>query len=317
MTILVPYDPDFHSLEKSHQDFHQNIFYSKRRALISNLQKIQGIPRIAKSLNPDETYKFVFPEGRFLQKGKDGLYEGVLRGRGGRIANHAKFKKIPPNINKIAVDVGSQIILIYIATQLDSIQRKIDDLFIEFHNDRIAEIKAGIIQYELAFSITPASKRSNEIQHAIQILHPALHKTLPELQKRIADLPDPNDSSIWDNLFKTKTSIATEKMELAEECFYSCIKGIKALAECYASLGSHKTAAKALYYYFKKLSDCKIESAAKKARLVEYKGKQLPERMWNEFLEKKPRMLESIGNLGSNPDIIEVEFKPKEFMEGT
>lgn len=198
-TALIPYKLDYGGLEKSHAVFHMEQFELSRRSLLAELRCLSGLPEVARSLNPDTLYKVVFPEGKMLQKGKDGLFRGVFYGDQG-IDQHAKFAEVRPSLMDIAKTVGSQVLLISIAMQLNRIEKMVENLSIEIHRDRIAEIFSGVDQFEKAMLFQDAPHRVNAILNAVQTLHTGLRKTIAELGSRIAEAPDPENSEKGDAL---------------------------------------------------------------------------------------------------------------------
>lgn len=320
-TVHVPYKPDFCSLQKDHADFHMENFEKNRRSLLSELRCLSGFTEIASSLNQDTLYKVVLPEGKILQIGKDGLGRGVFYDKNG-IAQHAKFTEVRQGLISAAETVGSQVLLINIAMQLSRIEKMVENLSIEMHHDRIAEVLAGVDQFEKAILFHDHINQRQAISNAVQTLHTGLRKTIAELRHRIAEAPDTNDSIMYHlTHLKSKTQKAAEIMGLAQESFRVTLVGIKTLAECYATLGEHKAASKVVLDYFDMVVGCDIKKAAEKARLVRFSGNIAPQEPWEAFLRIQPNMKESlallpISGFNKQPETVEIEFMPSDLKGG-
>ncbi len=319
-SVLVPHKPTYDDLAKTHADFHTRRFEQSRRSLLSELRCVTGIPELARSLKPDELYRLVLPEGRVLQKGKDGLFSGVLYGKRGRIEGHAKFTQIRPSLMKAATAVGGQVLLISIAMQLNRIEKALEDLSAELHRDRLAEILAGVDQFEKAMLFQDQTHRANAICDAVPTLHVGLQKTILELGSLIAKAPDPT-SKLLDHVvpWSDKTKTAAKTMQIAEESFRASLLGIRTLAECYAEMGEAGAAAKTLSDYLEKVFSCDISAAAAKSRLVKFVGPVAPQEPWETFLKCYPAIKEDLESfrptnaLGSRSPI-EIEFMPHELQ---
>lgn len=315
--MLIPVTPDFGELDKTHFDFHKAQYQQNRQSILSEIRCITGIPEIIRSFKHDTLYKLVLPEGKILQQSKDGLFRGVFYGDKG-IDTHAKFIEVPPSLVDVVKTVGSQVLLISIAMQLDRIEKAIEKISQEMHRDRIAEVHSGIDQFEKALLLQDPIIRNNAIQHAAQTLHTGLQKIIFELKSRIAEAPSPDNSILyhlapWHN----KTKDASKIMNLAQESFYAILMGIKTLAECYSALGETKAANKILSDYFDKVMACNIEAAAEKARLIEFSNEVPPQAPWEMFLNMYPTAKKDLASfydndIGKDLISIEIEFKGQE-----
>jgi hypothetical protein len=318
-TTIVPYNPDYRGLPEPHAKFHIEQLRRGRQSLISELRCMSGLPDVVRSLNPDTLYRLVIPNGELLQQGKDGLFRGVFyEGRG--IDQHARFAEVRPNLMEAAKTIGSQVLLVSIAMQLNHIEKMIENLSIEMHQDRISEVLAGVDQFEKAMLIKDPTHRNHVIYNAVQTLEIGLHKTISDLRSRIAEAPSPKNKIIdhlapWSN----KLAKATRIMGLALESFYVAMKGIKTLAEAYATLGEREAARKTLGDFFDKINHCNIKSAAEKARLVEPSGPVLPQKPWEDFIEVYPTAKDDLHTLhqtgvGSRDYGVEIEFMSHELQ---
>ncbi|MEO8328276.1 MAG: hypothetical protein ABI618_20720, partial [Nitrospirota bacterium] len=272
---LVPYKPNYRDLPKTHADFHLEQYKRNRQALLLELRCISGFPKFIRSLKPDTLYRVVVPNGKLLQKGKDGLFSGVQYGKSG-IKQHARFAEVNLSFMEMAKTIGSQFLLISIAMQLNRIENMVENISKEMHQDRISEVQSGVNQFEYALLCQDDSNRNHAIQHAIQTLHTGLHKTITELKNRIAEAPNPENRIIdhiapWNN----KAQKATRIMGLAQESLYATLIGIKTLAEAYSALREPNIASKVLCDYLDKVHQCNVEAAVQKARLVECSGSTL------------------------------------------
>ncbi len=285
------------------------------------LRELRGIPEIiqaAKELNADEVYKIVsFPDGGQLYKDAAGNFKGVFY-KDGKILEHTKFQAVRPSLVKAATAVGSQILLVSIAMQLNRIEGSIAKLFSELHNDRIAEINAGISSYEQALSTSLENTKHSLITNAISVLNTGLEKSIASLKQQIADAPDTR-LGLFDNWKSNKSERSGQAFMLAQESFQACLLGIQTLANCYVCLGEPLAAANALRTYVEKLDSCDIAAAVKKARLAPAANGVFPELPWNSYIKQKSFFDEKISEceILANDEFerIEIEIKPKELLE--
>jgi hypothetical protein len=300
-------------------NFQNEQFLKNRKSVLNELKYCSGIPEIVRNLNPDTLYKFVaIPEGGKLYKDAAGNLKGVFYKKDGGILEHAKLKAVRPNFVKAATTVGSQILLVSIVLQLNRVEKSINRIFKELHNDRIAEIKSGITQFEQAMLTEDTNTRSMLIGHAVQSLNTGLEKTIKALESQIKQAPEPKNS-FWDNWFTCKSKDAEEKMKDAEESFLASLLGTKTIAECYAAMNEPIAAESALNGFMSKINDADIQTAFKKARLIEARGNNFPEVPWKTFINFKPEIQKNIELCKfckpSDVKSVTVEFKPVELLE--
>lgn len=316
--ILIPHKPQFINLEKNELEFQNKLFNENKTSILRELRLFSGIPEILSKLNLETLYRIdIIPEGAKLYKDSAGNFKGVFY-KDGKIIQHAKLKAIGPSIVKAASAIGSQILLVSIAIQLNSIEKGVKQLLVGLHDDRIAEIISGVKQFEQAMLVLDDTKRSHIILNAIQTLNTGLEKTIRELKKQIAETPG-TDESYSDNWLKSKVKVAEEKMTLAEESFYAILLGIKTLSECYATLNEPVAAESVLKKCLSDLKSANIEMAAKKARLIKVRGNILPETPWENFINFESKIFAELQLCKHyNPaeiEAISVEFKPTEITE--
>jgi hypothetical protein len=315
---IIPYKSPDVDLSTVSTDFYSKSFLENRSAVLRELRCISGIPEIISALDQDTIYKLVsIPEGGKLFKDSAGNIKGVFY-KDGKILEHARFKAVSPSLVKAATTIGSQILLISIAMQLDRIEKRISRILGEFHNDRIGEILSGVNQFEEAMTVQDRERQSRMIEHAIQTLNSGIQKTVRSLKVQIEDAPNAK-TGFWDNWLKKETTIAKEKFELAEESFRFCILGIKTLSECYATINEANAAAASLSKNLSILKSSGIETAAQKARLIKANGNKYSEEIWRSFLEGESSFIEEINRcrlLANNEfESIEIEFKPRELRD--
>ncbi|HCW69920.1 MAG TPA: hypothetical protein DHR80_22480 [Thalassospira lucentensis] len=317
--MLIPYKTNYDGLLcAEHRSFHKNEEKKRRGRLLSEMRLVTGLPELIEKCNQDVLYKLVSPEGKLLQYDEaTKTYRGVFY-EGGRVSEHAKFKKISPNLLSSAKAVGSQVLLISIAMQLNEIQRMVENLGHEMHRDRIAEIEAGESQFRSALFVEDELTRKAGISNAIQNLHVGLKKTISELRVRIAEAPDPTNS-IFDHLnpLKDKVKIAHKMMGMAQESFLAALRGMGVLSECYAALGEHTASKIALTRFIDDMSNCNIPLAYQKARLLEFDGPCAPQHPWRLFMDEEPVMRQKVLELEHSTVFpVEIEFMPHELLGG-
>jgi hypothetical protein len=318
--VLIPYTPPTIDLATTNANYQKIIFQKKRNAILSELRCISGIPEIASNLSQETVYNLVStPEGGKLFKDSAGNIKGVFY-KDGKIVEHAKFQTVRSSFVKAATVVGTQVLLISIAMQLNRIEKGISRIIHEFHNDRISEIISGVNQFNQAMMVHDSERQSRMIEHAIQTLNSGIEKTVRSLKSQIEDAPNAK-IGFWDNWLKNESATALEQFGLIEESFRTCLLGIKNLAECFAAINEPRAAASTLIMNLSNLKSSGIEIAAQKARLIPVNGKDFPEAPWLSFLENEPLFIKEIDrcNLFANNefDCIEIELKPKELMEKT
>lgn len=315
---IIPFNASCVVSAQSNSNFQSNKLIEKRNALLNELRCIPGIVEIANTLKSDEVHKIVsFPDGGKLYKDAAGNFKGVFY-KDGKILEHTKFQAIRPSIIKAATAIGSQVLLISISMQLNRIEKSINKVFKEFHNDRIAEINAGINIYNQAINSNSSETQLILLGNAISVLNTGIEKSLKSLKQQIADAPD-TKIGFFDNWGSDKSAASLESFRLAEESFQTCLVGIQTLAECYATISEPQIAAVALRTYINKINSCEIELAAQKSRLVPYTSGEFPEKPWNYYLENRESFDAKIidcENLSNNQfESIEIEIKPDELKE--
>jgi len=316
--IFIPCNSPFTELDKTSLDFQNKQFVKNRRSVLNEIKYLSGIPEIISNLNPDTFYKFVAtPDGSKLYKDAAGNLKGVFY-KDGKILEHAKLKVVRPNLLKAATAIGSQILLVSIAVQLNRIEKSINRIFTELHNDRIGEINSGITQFEYAMLAEDRNNRSALTINAIQTLSTGLGKTIKSLENQIKKAPEPTNK-FWQNWLSCRNNEAEEAMKFAEESFFESLLGIKTIAECYAALNEPIAAESALNGFMSKIIDADIQTAFKKARLVVVRGNNFPEVPWKTFIDSKPEIQKNIELCrfckSSEIKSVTVEFKPIELLE--
>ena len=318
--ITIDFLPPATYQESENSNSQADIYNRLRKSILEKLKYTSGIPEIVKTFAPDDVYKIVMrPENGELLKDSAGNLGGVFY-KDGKIVQHAKLSKVGLDVVKAATAVASQVLLIHISMQLNKIEKKIDRLISELHNDRLSEIESGIKQYNQAMAMQDDNYKSNSLQLASQTLNSGLSKTIKSLKLQIEDIPDAKNG--WfDNFFTTNSDIALEKFKPAEESFQACIYGLKTLTDCYLSMNEGKSASTALRDHIIDLQKCGIDQVAKKARMLPNKEANPPEILWKQFSQNAPQVLSQVDLLSKNTidiiETIEIEFKPIELLENT
>lgn len=283
---VISFDPAMTGLAPTSERFQLAVFSERRERALCELRTLSGIPELARGLKSDRVYRLVVPEGKVLQKGKDGLYRGVVYRTDGKISQHAKFERVPPSLARVASAVGTQIMLVNISMQLNRVEEAITAVSVELHNDRIGDVLAGVQQFEVAMHMEAGSRRDGAIQNAIQSLTEGLVKITLELGSRIRELPEPTNT-FWDNWGGSKSKLATSQLRLTEDAFKVAVHGASVLAECYAALEEPQAGVVAMTRCLENIYSSGIPKAAEKARLAEVQDQRhLPETPWLQFDEK-------------------------------
>ena len=315
--ITIPYAPPDLG---PNSDFQAKIFRKNRESVLSELRHLSGIPEIVSTLNQDTVYKIVYsPEGGKLYTDTTGNLKGVFY-KDGKIVQHAKLRVVGPSLVKCATAVGSQILLISIAMQLNRVEKEMHRIRRDLHDDRISEIYSGIRQYKQAMLIQDNERQSRMIENAIQTLNTGIEKTARSLKRQIAEMPEPKPvfGDDWPIISKgNRTKKAEEKFRLVEESFQACLIGIQTLAECYATVNEPQAAVAMLKENISKLSNSGIAVAVKKARLVPSRGEHLPEQPLRAYLDNERSFIDRCDLFADNElDCIEIEVKAIELTGG-
>lgn len=323
-TITIPYSSPQMALDEKNDDFQNRNFQKYRNIIIDELRCIPGMPDIINEIvsqlkSPETVYKLVLkPEGAHLYKDAAGNIQGVFY-KDGHIVQHARFKteNIKPDFMKSVSVIGSQILLISIAMQLNRIGEGISKIRSDLHRDRVAEINSGVTLYNQAMTMQNSEMQSKLILNAIQTLNTGIEKTIKSLKIQIEEAPD-TKIGFFDNWFSDKAKEALNQFKLAEESFQISLLGIKTLCECYVTINEFQTATNALKGYLSNLKLSGIEQAIQKARLVPCKKNQYPEEPWQSFLDNESLFNDiDMCDLYANNEFncIEIELKPMELKE--
>ncbi len=303
----------------SSSELHAKIYRKKRAKILHELRSLTGIPEVLRTLNPDETYKIV---SKFKPtQGADGFCSAVIRKNNGEIVEHVKLQKVGPSLVKCATAIGSQILLISIAMQLNRVEKGISEILEGLHDDRMAEIAAGKNQYDLASDAKDRKRQLVLTSNAIQTLTEGVEKALRALPGQIRKMPNA-ESGIgddWPLITKDRRKVAKDQFKLVQESFCACVVGIQTLAECYVVIDEPHAGRRALSKYIEKLGASEnVRMIIEKARLVPVEDGLIPEAPLQEFKKSLPQLRNELeechqiadGGLGA----VEVEIKPKDIL---
>lgn len=316
-TMLIPLIPQVSDLAPAHRDFQLDVFAERRERALVELRMLTGLPELVSNLTPDRVYRLVIPEGTLLQKGKDGFYAGVVR-KDGKISQHARFDRLPPDLARVASAIGSQVLLMSIAMQLNRVEKAVAAISHELHDDRMAQVLAGARLYDGALQMRVGDSRNGQLLNAIQTLTVGFDQVRLELSRQIRELPD-TSNNLGDNWITSKADLAASKLGEAEVTCRVALQGLSLLSECYAALDEPQAGAAVLSGCVADLRSCGIQRAAARARLVEVRDRNFPETTWLEFdtaLASVREALQTQTDVGLlDARAVEVEFRPHELME--
>ena len=344
--ITIPYiPPDL----GPNSDFQTKIFRKNREAVLSELRCLSSIPEIIRTLNPDAVYKIVCsPEGGKLYRDAAGNLKGVFY-KDGRIVQHAKLQAVGPSLVKCATAVGSQILLVHVAMQLNDVKKEISKITNILDEDRLAEISSGAEQYEQATLIRDPEWQSRQIQNSIQTLNNGIERTFRTLKRQI-DEALRTKSDLWESFWnsvressplhsgeeeileslgidiyeirkaESESRTKAKRLKPAEESFQACLIGIEILAECYAVINEPEAAISTLIKNLAKLKSCGIESAHRAVDGPQHLPIGFDSGLWRLYLERESSLLDELENgkffIDQEFDCIEIEVKPVELLEG-
>jgi len=257
----------------------EHSFENNRNLLEANLVSLFHTSKtVAETFSHDDMYKLVV--GLQLQQGSDGLYSGVIRDCNGAIIKHAKFEKIPPDISKCVAAIGSQFLLIHIASQINKIQEQISSLATTIEDIGHSKIESGINQYKNAIG----SCDLGLLRNAIQTLNDGVFFELRILKGGIEKLSP--RISIFDNwnLFYSKSDLISHEIEKVNTSFHFFLLGTLALAECHGIL-EPDSGRKVIRDIVKKFSVGDFTNIINAARVTAVRkyGTFPPEEKWKEF----------------------------------
>ncbi len=315
--IVVPHHTELHDLPASRQAFHQEYLLDRRTQLLSDLRGFPLVAEIAQTLRPEDTYRLVLPHGRLLQRSKDGFFSGVFYDKKG-IAAHARFLKSRPNLMRVAKGVGTQFLLISLAIQLNRVERLLESVLEEFHQDRIAKIQAGLTSLAEATAIEDVSLRRYALVNAVQTLNEGLQKCYLEMRSSMTNLPSPKNG-LWDNWHGRKSSIATKKLRPLQESLDSYLAGLAGVAECYSLLDEPCASTASLQVRLQQLLDLDLTRVAAVARLVPSRNHEsFPEEPWQRLATLVPSLARQI-TIAQSPAVrgfeLSLDITGKELLE--
>ena len=152
-----------------------------RQKLIQILRQIPAISDVAKKLLEGKTYQAYFPldvlerlkDGSArLDKKDNGLFGALIRDvEKGQITDHVSLKEITPDLLSSLNQLAIQQTLANIVRRLEVIDEKITDVLQGQFNDRIAEVKSGILSYKQAVAAHDPDTRRILLGNAIQTLN--------------------------------------------------------------------------------------------------------------------------------------------------
>ena len=177
-------------------------YSANRNKLILGLEAIAGTAGIAGAAGQvmasqgSNIYKAVTGPLQMIEKGAAaGLFRGVSYD-GGKIVAHAQFIKANPDIMLAATNCATQFMLISVAIQLNQIQNTLKEVQQEIerveeylHNDRVAEIIAGINGFRQALDMKDHKKREEVLLHVVQQLNEGVSKAVMSLRTEIQGVP--------------------------------------------------------------------------------------------------------------------------------
>jgi hypothetical protein len=178
----------------------------KRQKAIPILRQIPAILDVAKNLSEGKTYQaYISPE--VLKRIKDGsarlanrdnglLGANILDVETGRIIDNASLVEVTPDLLSSLNQLATQQTLANIVRRLEIIDEKITNVLHGQFNDRVAEVKSGIQQYEQAIELSDPDRRDLLISNAIR-----------DLNRGRIMLIENADFSFIDNLPRTKNGM--------------------------------------------------------------------------------------------------------------
>lgn len=289
--------------EKKRSNLIQSIFNSSRETAKASLKN-------------NELYKVAF-DTQSLQKGKDGFFRGVIYDKSGKIVEHAKLEKVNSTIVNTIRTAGTQAMLLNICIQLSDIQKSIQELSIEFHNDRISQLHSKIELFELAQSFT-REQRVKQIENIYQFIIEGVLKLVYEIKSNTKRLEKINNG-FFSNWVKSSTQWANEIIPQIEESTFYIYRGIDVGIKSLIALEQPQEAInKFLQGSVEKLKQIDFTEIQEKSRFCESKQRHFPEHFFNKVKNANKSMIQEYKNALSlyNDEnaVISIEFNSNEIL---
>ena len=255
------------------------------------------------------------PEGAKLYRDTNGNLKGVFY-KDGKIVEHGKFREVGPSMFKAAKAVGTQVLLVSIAMQLNRIEEQVSKVFLEFHGDRIAEVDAGKSLFNQACSVKSKSKAEQLALQSITELTRGFEKTVGALGRQISELPE-EKLSFFDNWGGNKSHMSQKAHQIASESFAACLQALQTIARCYIFLEERDAAFSIVKDGFRKIDNARVDVALLRARLAPRVNGSLPEAGWKRFIDNRSSFNGDTWKhiLEPDNDSLRLELTPQELLE--
>jgi len=128
----------------------------------------------------------------------------------------------------------------YFLNEIDAIQTSIQQIVMEQHNDRIAEISSAIEKYEKATYTKDIQQKKQMLMDAENTLINGLHKIQKEMEQHITTIINLPKGRIAKLFCRTKLSQIKNIAEELKETFFIYQQGLFLMAHLDAELGEEK-----------------------------------------------------------------------------
>jgi hypothetical protein len=257
------------------QDLH---FNESREKLFTLLRSAPGFSKAVTKLVPSGLYRLLpGPSGAWMVQDASGATQAVWRNSEG-ISQHGRVVSAGPNIVGALTSIASQVLLVKIAIDIQTVIRQNHQISISLHNDRVAHVAAGASMLDQAMLATTPSVRQHLLANTIQSLNEGIQRCCREMQSEIVHSPSKNQ--FGDNWWKSNVTKAEEHLHNAQESLQASLFGSRCLAESYAMLGESRAATHAMSSVLSLILESGVNEACTKARFLPRRGDVFPEDEW-------------------------------------
>ena len=256
---------------------------------------IHGILHELSKSGENALYQIAYwPEGGHLTNNADGTVTAVFRDEKNQILKHGRLKKVGKDLVNISKTMANQIMLVYIISQLDEINVKLDTIIRGQHDDRIAEIEGAIKTLR-----SLSSQDKSEIQNVSGILrqiNTGISKLERELKSRLNVISPQEKRADWIP-GKSKNKELESKYYYIAESISWIIKGYEALMDWDITYSINNGNNTNTENFIKFLDDEKWDQLIALARALPYSQNgvvKAPEDVWAGIKKRKPEILEQL-----------------------
>lgn len=318
-TFIVPATLAIMGLEPSRLQAHRTHFQESRSLLLAGLHSAPGFTRAFAQLAPTGLYRLLpGPAGTWMVRDKaTGAIQSVWRDARG-ISQEGRLQRAGPNLRGALAAIASQVLLVKIAVDIQTVIRQNVEISQSLHADRVTLITSGAAVLDQAIRTCNPSTRQSLLCNAIQTLNQGIHGCCREMASEITKAPSSN--SFLDNFWKSNASRSSERFQKAEESLHASIFGSQCLAQAYALLDEPQASVHAMSSVLELILSSGTSEACSKARFLPRTNGQFPEETWKVVRCEGQKYLEQVRIFERALDATEslgIEVHANELLENS